>query len=79
MKKIIVFQVTGLKTLGRVGTHIFLNIFFWKKYNFMHFERQRTMLKCISISTMLFKSCEHFHLLTIDGRTDSHSDYSAHL
>ena len=31
----------GLKILGRVGTHIFLNyIFFWKKiYNFMHFER----------------------------------------
>ena len=31
-----VFQVTGLKILGRVGTHTF---FFWKKYNFMHFER----------------------------------------
>ena len=31
--------VTGLKTLGREGTHFFLNIFFWKKYDFMHFER----------------------------------------
>ena len=27
-KKIRVFQVTGLKILGRVGTHIFLNYFF---------------------------------------------------
>ena len=25
----------GLKILDRVGTYIF----FWKKYNFMHFER----------------------------------------
>ena len=34
--------LTGLKILGRVGTHIFffLIIFFsGKKYNFMHFER----------------------------------------
>ena len=39
-KKISVFWVTGLKILGRVGTHIFFNHFlFWKKYNFMHFER----------------------------------------
>ena len=29
----------GLKNLGRVGTHIFLFFFFWKKYNFMHFKR----------------------------------------
>ena len=40
-KKISVFQVTGLKNLGR---HVFLLIFFLmffsgKKYNFMHFER----------------------------------------
>ena len=36
-KKISVFQVTGLKILGRVGTHIFLIFFFfWKKYYFMH-------------------------------------------
>ena len=27
-KKIIVFWVTGLKLLGRVGTHIFFNYFF---------------------------------------------------
>ena len=27
--------------LGRVGTHIFIIVvFFWKKYDFMHFERQ---------------------------------------
>ena len=31
------FPVTGLKILGRIETHIF---FFWKKYNFMHNERQ---------------------------------------
>ena len=35
-KKISVFQVTGLKILDRVGTHIF---FLEKIYNFMHFER----------------------------------------
>ena len=35
-----VFRVTGLKILGRVGTHMFFFIFFWKKYNLMHFERQ---------------------------------------
>ena len=35
-----VFQVMGLKILGRVGTHsFFLNIFSWKKYNFMHFYK----------------------------------------
>ena len=28
------FRVTGLKISGRVDTHIF-----WKKSNFMHFER----------------------------------------
>ena len=31
-----VFRVTGLKVLGRVGTHIYF--FLEKKYNFMHFE-----------------------------------------
>ena len=30
-KKIIVFRVTGLKILGRVGTHFFLIIFFREK------------------------------------------------
>ena len=36
--KISVFRVTGLKILGRVGTHIFFNYFFsGKNYNFMHF------------------------------------------
>ena len=35
-----VFRVIGLKNLGRVGTHIFLIVFFsGKKYNFMHFKR----------------------------------------
>ena len=29
--------------------------------------------------TMSFESCEHFNLLLMDGRTDSHSDYSADL
>ena len=39
-KKISVFRVTGLKILGRVGTHILLIFFIsGKKYNFMHFER----------------------------------------
>ena len=33
-EKISVFRVTGLKILGREGKHIF----FWKKYDFMHFE-----------------------------------------
>ena len=30
-KKISVFRVTGIKILGRVGTHIFLIIFFLEK------------------------------------------------
>ena len=30
---------TYQKILGGVGTHIFLMIFFWKKYNFVYFER----------------------------------------
>ena len=39
-KKISVFRVTGLKILGRVGTHIFFIIFFsGNKNNFMHLER----------------------------------------
>ena len=36
------FRGAGLNILGKVGTHIlfyyFYFIFFWKKYNFMHFE-----------------------------------------
>ena len=28
---------------------------------------------------MLFKRYDHFHLLTTDGWTDAHSDYSAHM
>ena len=36
--KISVFQITSLKILGRVGTHIFF-FFFMEKCNFMHFER----------------------------------------
>ena len=40
-KNISVFQVMGMKILGRVGTHkFFLIIFFLEKnYDFMHFER----------------------------------------
>ena len=38
-KKISVFRVTGLKILGRVGTHIF---FLENIHNFMHFERHFT-------------------------------------
>ena len=40
-KKISVFQVTGLKILGRADIHTFFKSFFLsrKKYNFMHFER----------------------------------------
>ena len=35
-----VFQVTGLKILGSVGTHLFFYYFFSGKiYNLMHFER----------------------------------------
>ena len=40
MKQLSVFRVMGLNILGRVDTHIFFYFFFWKKYNFMHFERQ---------------------------------------
>ena len=29
IKKISVFRVTGLKILGRIGTHIFCNYFFF--------------------------------------------------
>ena len=47
-KKISVFRLTGLKILGRVGTHIFLIIIFFLKNNnnFMHFER---LSKCIKL------------------------------
>ena len=44
--KISVFRVTGLKILGRVGTHVLI-FYFWKKYNFMHFERRNENLKKI--------------------------------
>ena len=37
-KKISVLRVTGLKILGRVGTHFFY-YFFLEKYNFMHCKR----------------------------------------
>ena len=39
-KKRSVFRVMALKILGRVGTNIYFNeFFFWKKkYNFIHFE-----------------------------------------
>ena len=37
--KVSVFRVPGLKILCRVGSQIFVMIFFsGKKYNFMHFE-----------------------------------------
>ena len=32
-----VFWGIGLKSLGRVGIHVFFSVFFF--YNFMHFER----------------------------------------
>ena len=38
-KKISVFWVTGVKILGRVGTHIFFKKENSGKNNFMHFER----------------------------------------
>ena len=42
-----VFQVTGLKSLGKVGTHIFLKKRILEKiYNLMHFEIV-CILKCI--------------------------------
>ena len=43
--KVIVFQVTGLKILGRVGTHIFLIIFFLDK----------TIILCILKGSLPFK------------------------
>ena len=43
-KKINVFRVTGLKILGRVGTHIFFIIFFsGKKNDFMHFKMHKVI------------------------------------
>ena len=41
-KNVSVFRVTGLKMLGRVGSHIFFYFFSEKKNNFMHFERRVT-------------------------------------
>ena len=37
-KKISMFRVTGLKILGRVGTHFFNYFFSGKMYYFLHFE-----------------------------------------
>ena len=48
-KKISVFWVTGPEILGRVGTDLFYFLFFWKKYKFMHFERQNCLSKCIKL------------------------------
>ena len=39
-ERISVFRVKGLKILGRVDTQTCLMIFFWNKYQYMHFERQ---------------------------------------
>ena len=39
------FQVPGLKILGRVGTYFFSLFFFLEIYNFMHFERQICLSK----------------------------------
>ena len=36
-KMISVFRVTGLKILGRVGTHNLSSFFFWKKIRFYAF------------------------------------------
>ena len=44
-KKISVFRVTGLKILGRVGTHIFLIIIFsWKKKFFYAFWKAKYVI-----------------------------------
>ena len=46
-----VFRLTGLKILGRVGTHIFL----WKKkYIFMHFERHFAIIALPGVTALLF-------------------------
>ena len=47
-KKVSVFRETVLKILGRVGTHIFLKLVFWKKF-FLHFERRNRLSKCIKL------------------------------
>ena len=50
------FQVTGLKILGRVGTHIFFKYFFtWKKYNFI------SILKDINLSFKMHKLARHIN------------------
>ena len=46
------FCVTGLKILGRVGTHIF---FLEEKYNFMHFEMPFKMHKILFFQEYLKK------------------------
>ena len=42
-KKISVFLVTGLKILGRVGTHFFLEFFFYS------FWKAKCLSKCIKL------------------------------
>ena len=56
-EKISVSRVRGLKILGMVGKHFFLIIFFfWKNYNFMHFERQnKNIILCILKGISTFK------------------------
>ena len=45
IKKISVFRVTGMKSLGKVGTHVFFNNFFLEKY----------IILCILKGNMPFK------------------------
>ena len=50
IKKISVFQVTGLKILGRGRHTYFFNYFFPdNKYNYVHFERRFSLSKCIKL------------------------------
>ena len=47
-----VSSVTDLKILGRVGTLFFFKLFFFLEkiqFNFMHFERQFCLSKCIKL------------------------------
>ena len=49
MKKISVFRVTGLKILGRVGTHIFFNYFFSGKNIILCILKGIRRSKCIKL------------------------------
>ena len=61
-KKIIVFPVTGLIILGRVGTHFFLNFFSGKKiYNFMLFDRHFTLQNAKDIFSRKPEKNSKFH------------------